>query len=200
MLAVTWLVLCCLTLLGQRCAQSGLYDPLSTPCEQPPHLRPGSGTISKVQVGRGTSVSVRVSMLSVVAAVWGVSSASSANQTVDAAATANRTCSSCKISANQVAKNPRPVELLGRGKGRMMGMSESEWEDRLALAALARIMYIYGFGSDLAAQCVMSRVRDEPDSMLLNEWGFYFVRCWVSLPRSVLRYPHGVLCFQLPEA
>ena len=101
----------------------------------------------------------------------------STNQTVSATVAANHTCASkiCnKISANQVAKNPRPVELLGRGKGRMMGMSETEWEDRLALAALARIMYIYGFGSDLAAQCVMARVRDEPDTMLMNEWGFYF--------------------------
>jgi len=56
----------------------------------------------------------------------------------------------------------------------MMGMSESEWNDRLELAALARIMYIYGFGSDLAAQCVMARVRDDPNTMLLNEWGFFF--------------------------
>lgn len=85
------------------------------------------------------------------------------------------TCRLCqKISANQVAKNPRPVELLGRGKGTIMGMSESEWEDRLSLAALGRIMYMYGFGSDLAAQCLMARVRDDPDTMLLNEWGFYF--------------------------
>ena len=55
-----------------------------------------------------------------------------------------------------------------------MGMSESEWEDRLELAALGRIMYMYGFGSDLAAQCIMGRVRDDPDSMLMNEWGFFF--------------------------
>ena len=48
-------------------------------------------------------------------------------------------CARCKkISANQVAKNPRPVEILGRGKGQMMGMSESEWDDRLELAALGR--------------------------------------------------------------
>ena len=31
-----------------------------------------------------------------------------------------------------------------------------------------------GFGSDLAAQCIMARVRDDPEAMLLNEWGFYF--------------------------
>ena len=66
---------------------------------------------------------------------------SSADGTVSVAmgAGANQTqgeCYACQISANQVAKNPRPVELLGRGKGKMMGMSESEWEDRLALAAL----------------------------------------------------------------
>lgn len=97
------------------------------------------------------------------------SSAASQNQTVTAT-----TCHTCQISANQLAKNPRPVELHGRGKGRMMGMSESEWEDRLELAALGRIMYMYGFGSDLAAQCIMARVRDDPDAMLMNEWGFFF--------------------------
>jgi len=106
-----------------------------------------------------------------------VACARAANQSVSiGAGLGNQTCGrQCvKISANQVAKNPRPAELLGLGKGTMMGMSESEWADRVELAALARIMYIYGFGSDLAAQCVMSRVRDEPDTMLMNEWGFFF--------------------------
>ena len=40
---------------------------------------------------------------------------------------------------------------------------------RLELAALGRILYMYGFGSDLAAQCIIARVRDEPDAMLMNE-------------------------------
>ena len=35
-------------------------------------------------------------------------------------------------------------------------------------------MYLYGFGSDLAAQCVMARLHDQPDTMLMNEWGFFF--------------------------
>ena len=33
---------------------------------------------------------------------------------------------------------------------------------------------MYGFGSDLAAQCLMARVRDDPNTMLMNEWGFFF--------------------------
>lgn len=82
-------------------------------------------------------------------------------------------CAVRAISPNQVHKNPRPVELRGLDSI-PPGMSPGEWEDRLELAALARIMYIYGFGSDLAAQCVMSRIRDEPDAMLMNEWGLFF--------------------------
>ena len=80
-----------------------------------------------------------------------------------AAAGANSSCS-LPISTNQVVKNARPVEISGWGVA-----ESSEWQDRLELAALARIMYIYGFGSDLAAQCVMARLRDEPDSLLMNE-------------------------------
>ncbi|EOD22966.1 hypothetical protein EMIHUDRAFT_461189 [Emiliania huxleyi CCMP1516] len=85
-----------------------------------------------------------------------------------AAAGANSSCS-LPISTNQVVKNARPVEISGWGVA-----ESSEWQDRLELAALARIMYIYGFGSDLAAQCVMARLRDEPDTMLMNEWGLFF--------------------------
>ena len=91
--------------------------------------------------------------------------------TLCAAAMSNNTIS---ISANQVHKNPRPVELRGMNHPPASGMSESEWHDRLELAALGRILYIYGFGSDLAAQCIMSRLHDEPDTMLMNEWGFFF--------------------------
>ena len=69
------------------------------------------------------------------------------------------------VSANQIHKNPRPVEYRGMDI-RPAWFSESEWADRLELAALARILYMYGFGSDLAAQCVMARLRDEPDTML----------------------------------
>ena len=63
------------------------------------------------------------------------------------------------------------VELRGLDRAKLYPtMSESEWEDRLELAALGRILYMYGFGSDLAAQCVMARLRSEPDTMLMNEW------------------------------
>ena len=81
-----------------------------------------------------------------------------------AAAGANSSSCSLPISTNQVVKNARPVEISGWGVA-----ESSEWQDRLELAALARIMYIYGFGSDLAAQCVMARLRDEPDTLLMNE-------------------------------
>jgi len=33
---------------------------------------------------------------------------------------------------------------------------------------------MYGFGSDQAAQCVMARLHDQPDTMLMNEWGLFF--------------------------
>ena len=85
--------------------------------------------------------------------------------------TTNTTCSCNQaVSFNQVHKNPRPIEYRGALDRRLHpSMSESEWEDRVELAALARIMYIYGFGSDLAAQCVMARLRDQPDHMIMNE-------------------------------
>lgn len=84
-------------------------------------------------------------------------------------------CSKCQpVSTNQVHKNPRPVELAGRDRWAAVGFGQQEWEQRLELAALARVLYIYGFGSDLAAQCVMTRLREEPDTMLMNEWGFFF--------------------------
>lgn len=120
---------------------------------------------------------------SFVSATLAVSAASATAANLTSIATSNATiCNSCSllnddipISKNQIYKNPRPVELLGRERAVMIpGMSESEWHDRLELAALARILYIYGFGSDLAAQCVMARLRDEPDAMLMNEWGLFF--------------------------
>ena len=84
-------------------------------------------------------------------------------------------CSISKISTNQVHKNPRPVEYRGKSEA-PEGMSDSEWADRIELAALARVLYVYGFGSDLAAQCVMARLRDQdqPDTMLMNEWGLFY--------------------------
>ena len=77
------------------------------------------------------------------------------------------------VSRNQIHKNPRPVEYRGNAQP-PAGMSHSEWADRIELAALARVLYAYGFGSDLAAQCVMARLRDQPDTMIMNEWGLFF--------------------------
>ena len=79
----------------------------------------------------------------------------------------------CKVSANQIHKNPRPVAYLSANKP-YEAMSDGEWKDRVELAALARVLYLYGFGADLAAQCVMARLRDQPDTMLMNEWGLFF--------------------------
>ena len=45
-------------------------------------------------------------------------------------------CSISKISTNQVHKNPRPVEYRGKSEA-PEGMSDSEWADRVELAALA---------------------------------------------------------------
>lgn len=67
------------------------------------------------------------------------------------AAYSNETCTACgganltyvSVSKNQLWKNPRPVELRGSGRA-VAGMSNSEWQDRLELAALARILYMYG--------------------------------------------------------
>mmetsp|Transcript_56137 Transcript_56137/g.109903 ORF Transcript_56137/g.109903 Transcript_56137/m.109903 type:complete len:337 (+) Transcript_56137:139-1149(+) len=78
------------------------------------------------------------------------------------------------ISANQVYKNPRPVELKGVDSNPYKGkISDAEWKARVELAAIGRLLYVYGFGSDLAAQCIMSRAPDG-DGILMNEWGFFF--------------------------
>ena len=87
----------------------------------------------------------------------------------------------CKVSANQIHKNPRPVAYPSANKP-YEAMSDGEWKDRVELAALARVLYLYGFGADLAAQCVMARLRDQPDTMLMNEWGLFFEETTASSP------------------
>merc|ERR1711933_624371 len=39
-----------------------------------------------------------------------------------------------------------------------LGVSAEEWKARTESAALHRMLYLYGMGSDLAAQCVMHRI------------------------------------------
>ena len=57
------------------------------------------------------------------------------------------------VSYNQLSKNPRKAVLRGLDAPAPIPVSQIEWEDRVELAALGRIMYMYGFGGDLAAQC-----------------------------------------------
>lgn len=57
------------------------------------------------------------------------------------------------VSYNQLSKNPRKAVLRGLDAPPPIPVSQIEWEDRVELAALGRIMYMYGFGGDLAAQC-----------------------------------------------
>eukprot|EP00930_Biecheleria_cincta_P063122 TRINITY_DN4861_c0_g2_i3.p1 TRINITY_DN4861_c0_g2~~TRINITY_DN4861_c0_g2_i3.p1 ORF type:complete len:325 (-),score=25.81 TRINITY_DN4861_c0_g2_i3:205-1179(-) len=54
-----------------------------------------------------------------------------------------------------------------------LGVSDVEWKARTEAAALHRALYLYGMGSDLAAQCVMHRIPDS-DEWLMGEWGVYF--------------------------
>ena len=56
------------------------------------------------------------------------------------------------ISALQVHKNPRPIEIPPSEPPSGLAVTAGEWRDRVELAALARALYLYGFGSDLAAQ------------------------------------------------
>ena len=71
------------------------------------------------------------------------------------------------------AQKTGPVDIAAIRSTR--GMSDKQWASG-RLAALARVLYVYGFGSDLAAQCVMARLRDQdqPDTMLMNEWGLFY--------------------------
>lgn len=54
-----------------------------------------------------------------------------------------------------------------------LGVSAEEWKARTEAAALHRALYLYGMGSDLAAQCVMHRIPGK-DEWLMGEWGVYW--------------------------
>ncbi len=51
--------------------------------------------------------------------------------------------------------------------------SDAEWQTRRELAALYRIMDIYGM-TDLSNQAVGARVKDEPDHYLIHPYGIFF--------------------------
>jgi len=65
-----------------------------------------------------------------------------------------------------------------------IGVSPSEWQARTDAAAVHRALYLYGMGSDLAAQCVMQRIPGK-EEFLLGEWGIYFEEQKAS---SLLKY------------
>ena len=52
-------------------------------------------------------------------------------------------------------------------------MSEAEWQTRVDLAALYRLIHHYGW-SDLFGTHISARVPDQPDTFLLNPYGFLF--------------------------
>eukprot|EP00933_Yihiella_yeosuensis_P061985 TRINITY_DN64881_c0_g1_i1.p1 TRINITY_DN64881_c0_g1~~TRINITY_DN64881_c0_g1_i1.p1 ORF type:complete len:325 (+),score=67.61 TRINITY_DN64881_c0_g1_i1:27-1001(+) len=54
-----------------------------------------------------------------------------------------------------------------------LGVEAVEWKARTEAAALYRMAFIHGMGSDLAAQCVMHRIPGR-DEFLMGEWGYFF--------------------------
>jgi len=65
-----------------------------------------------------------------------------------------------------------------------LGVSAEEWKARTEAAALHRALYLYGMGSDLAAQCVMHRIPGT-EEWLMGEWGVFFEEQTAS---KVLKY------------
>ena len=54
-----------------------------------------------------------------------------------------------------------------------LNMSESEWRTRIDLAALYRLVNHYGW-SDLFGTHISARIPDQPDTFLLNPYGYLF--------------------------
>ena len=57
-------------------------------------------------------------------------------------------------------------------------MSEAEWQTRVDLAALYRLVHHYGW-SDLFGTHISARIPDQPDIFLLNPYGFLFDSLWL---------------------
>ena len=58
-------------------------------------------------------------------------------------------------------------------RSRSVPCSEAEWDTRVELAALYRLLDHYGM-SDLANQVAGARIRGEPDHYLLHSYGLFF--------------------------
>jgi len=65
-----------------------------------------------------------------------------------------------------------------------LGVDPVEWQARTEAAALHRALFLYGMGSDMAAQCVMHRIPGR-EEFLMGEWGIFFEEQTAS---SQLRY------------
>jgi len=65
-----------------------------------------------------------------------------------------------------------------------LGVAPEEWQARTEAAALHRMLFLHGLGSDLAAQCVMHRIPGR-EEFLMGEWGFFFEEQTAS---KMLRY------------
>ena len=58
-----------------------------------------------------------------------------------------------------------------------LGVDDVEWLARTEAAALHRLLFLHGMGSDLAAQCVMHRIPGR-EEFLMGEWGIFFEEHW----------------------
>lgn len=64
----------------------------------------------------------------------------------------------------------RPEHENGRNP---LGVDDVEWVARTEAAALHRLLFLHGMGSDLSAQCVMHRIPGR-EEFLMGEWGIFF--------------------------
>lgn len=67
----------------------------------------------------------------------------------------------------------RTVRVEHENGANPMGVSAEEWLARTEAAALHRMLFIHGMGSDLAAQCVMHRIPGK-EEFLLGDWGVFW--------------------------
>lgn len=72
------------------------------------------------------------------------------------------------------------VRAEHQGTANPLGVDAVEWQARVDAAAAYRALFLYGMGSDLAAQCVMQRIPDRKE-YLMGEWGLFFEEQTASL-------------------
>eukprot|EP00441_Pelagodinium_beii_P046355 CAMPEP_0197622838 /NCGR_PEP_ID=MMETSP1338-20131121/2967_1 /TAXON_ID=43686 ORGANISM="Pelagodinium beii, Strain RCC1491" /NCGR_SAMPLE_ID=MMETSP1338 /ASSEMBLY_ACC=CAM_ASM_000754 /LENGTH=299 /DNA_ID=CAMNT_0043192601 /DNA_START=42 /DNA_END=938 /DNA_ORIENTATION=- len=99
----------------------------------------------------------------------------------------NGSCGVIPVSPN--APDRRELDLTSTVRpehqlSNPLGVAPEEWKARTEAAALHRMLFLHGMGSDLAAQCVMHRIPGR-DEFLMGEWGFFFEEQTAS---KMLRY------------